>query len=130
MPAVYTAIVLARPGAEDEVAALYRESGALLAAAPGFKGRHVLREQPGSYVAAAIEHVRAQGREVPQHQVDGHQHADAGVRFVSIEIWESAAQRVAYGLSPENQAHSARLTPLLLPEHSHELYQDILADAG
>lgn len=131
MTVVYTAIVHARPGREDELAALYQANGERLKAASGFRGRHVLRERPGAYMQEALAWLTAQGK-APAGGGEGHGHdhgaghgEPAGVRFISIEIWDSAADRVAFGLDPASQAVSQQMIPLMQEAHSHELYEDI-----
>ena len=115
----YIATLLAKHGAEDEVTRFYQDMEEQMRAAPGFRGRHIYRAEPGrmfeivkNYVSEE-ELAAANERETPE-----------GVHFVMVEQWDSAEDRVRFSRSLD-KARSAKLYPHLLPQHTHEFYQDV-----
>jgi len=110
--------VLAKPGHELAVTQFYQDLEQGLKAAPGYRGRRILRARPGT-VEAELRRV------VPPDQLKGHEHdGPAGVHFVIIEDWDSVVERVAYSRGVAGSLGKA-LFPHLLPEHSHEFYEDV-----
>lgn len=114
----YVASVFARPGHELEVTAFYRDIEPLLRTAPGFRGRRILRARPGTMEAE----VR---RVTPPEQLKGPAHAGPeGVHFLLVEQWDSVADRVAFSMGVA-RGRNKELFPHLLPQHSHEFYEDV-----
>ena len=115
----YVASLYAKPGHELEVTKFYQDLEPLMKAAPGFRGRKILRARPGTMEAE----VR---RVTPPDQLKGHAHegGPAGVHFIMVEQWDSVADRVAFSRGA-SAARNKELFPHLLPQHSHEFYEDV-----
>ncbi|MEO7387183.1 MAG: hypothetical protein ABIX37_09630 [Gammaproteobacteria bacterium] len=113
----YIASLYAKPGHELEVTRFYQELESLMRAAPGFRGRRILRARPGTMEAE----VR---RVTPPDQLKGHGHDPEGVHFVMVEQWDSVADRIAFSRGA-TAARNKDLFPHLLPSHSHEFYEDV-----
>lgn len=47
-----------------------------------------------------------------------------GVHFVMIEIWDSAEDRVRFSRT-QDKSRAQSLIPHLLPQHTHEFYEDV-----
>lgn len=110
--------IYAKPGHELAVSKFYQDMEQGLKDAPGYRNRQILRARPGT-IEAELRRV------VPPEQLKGHAHSGpAGVHFVIVEQWDSVAERVAFtrGISA---GRSKELFPHLLPEHSHEFYEDV-----
>ena len=50
--------------------------------------------------------------------------SDGSVHFIIIEHWESIDDRMAFSAS-QDKTRNVALFPNLLPEHTHEYYDDI-----
>jgi len=113
--------VLAKPGHELEVTRFYQDLEQGLKEAPGYRSRRILRARPGTMEAELR-------RVTPPEQLRAHSHdGPAGVHFVIVEQWDSVAERVAYSRGV-SAGRSKELFPHLLPEHSHEFYEDVTPD--
>jgi hypothetical protein len=100
------------------VTKFYQDLEQALKEAPGYRNRRILRARPGTMEAE----VR---RVAPPEQLKGHGHdGPAGVHFVIVEQWDSVAERVAFSRGASG-GRSKELIPHLLPEHSHEFYEDV-----
>ncbi len=117
----YIATVRAREGHEDAVAEFYQGLEPLLAGAPGFMGRRILRERPGTMAEAVFRLYPPE--ELAGHGGSEHDHA-SGVHFVILERWESVDARMNFSRSVSGERMRA-LIPHLEPEHSHEFYEDV-----
>lgn len=119
----YIATLYAKHGAEEEVTRFYQGMHEQLKAAPGFRGRQMFRAEPGRMVEIVkrflSEEELAAASERPHPE---------GVHFVIIEQWDSAEDRIRFSRSLD-KARSASLYPHLLPQHTHEFYQDV-SEAG
>ena len=114
----YIASVYAKPGHELAVTKFYQDLQQALKEAPGYRSRRILRARPGTMEAE----VR---RVMPPEQLKGHAHSGpAGVHFVIVEQWDSVAERIAFSRGAAG-GRSKDLIPHLLPEHSHEFYEDV-----
>ncbi len=114
----YIASLLVRPGRELAVTRFYQDLAPLLQDAKGFRGRQLLRARPGTMEAE----VR---RVTPPEELAGHAHeGPEGVSFIIIEQWDSVADRVAFSRGA-SRARARDLFPNLLPQHSHEFYEDV-----
>ena len=115
----YIATLFAKHGSEDDVTRFYQEQQAALRAAPGFQGRTMLRAKPGTMFNIVkhylTEEQLANAGETP--------HGD-GVHFVMIEQWDSAEDRVKFSRS-QDKSRAQSLYPHLLPQHTHEFYEDV-----
>lgn len=117
----YIAGVYAKNGHEDEVVAYYQGLAELSGKAKGFRSRQILKAQPGTMVAAVKRIMSAE--ELAAHKEPPHEEPE-GVHILVIETWDSVDDRFAFsrGLGKER---SKALFPHLLPEHSHEFYEDL-----
>ena len=116
---IYVATVFARMGHEEEVTRFYLDQEEQLNAADGFRGRQILRARPGAMLAAVSKVLSAE--EMARHaEAEG----PPGVHFVIIETWDSIDQKVAYSRSIDS-GRNRELIPHLLPEHTHEYYEDV-----
>jgi quinol monooxygenase YgiN len=117
----YVATVYAKTGHEDEVAAFYQDLAPLSDRAKGFRGRQILKARPGTMVEAVLRIMTAE--ELAGHREPPHEEPQ-GVHFIIIETWDSVDDRIAFsrGLG---KARNKALFPHLLPEHSHEFYEDV-----
>lgn len=116
----YVATLYAKPGHELEVTSWYQDQEPSLREAKGYRGRQMLRAQPGTFEAE----IR---RVMPPEQLSAAPHEErtpAGVHFIFIEQWDSVADRVAYSRSA-SKGRSRELIPHLLPAHTHEFYEDV-----
>lgn len=115
----YVATLFAKTGSEDAVTAFYQEMEAALRDAPGFRGRRILRAMPGTMFEIVkgylTEEQLASNPEPP--------HPD-GVHFVMIEQWDTAEDRVRFSRS-QDASRARSLYPHLLPQHTHEFYEDV-----
>jgi len=120
---IYVATLYAKKGAEAEVTKFYQDMEPLLRAAPGYKGRHLLRARPGTMFNIVKKYLTeeqlASNREPP--------HAE-GVQFVIVEMWETAEDRVKFSRGLDKN-RNASLYPHLLPQHTHEFYEDVTPKA-
>ncbi len=116
---IYVATLSAKPGSEEEVTRFYQEMEPALRAAPGFISRQILRSRPGTMFGIVKQYLSeeqlASAPEAPHSE---------GVHFVMIEQWESAEDRVRFSRS-QDKARAASLYPHLLPQHTHEFYEDV-----
>lgn len=113
----YVASIFVKPGRELEVTKFYQDLEPLMREAPGFRSRRILRARPGTMEAE----VR---RVTPPEQLKGHEHeGPEGVHFLMVEEWDSVASRVAFSMGVA-RGRNKDLFPHLLPQHSHEFYED------
>ena len=117
----YVATVYARKGHEDQVAAFYQGLAAASADAKGFRGRQILKARPGTMVEAVLRLMSPE--ELAGHKEPPHEEPD-GVHVIVIETWDSVEDRIAFSRSLSRDRAKA-LFPHLLPEHSHEFYEDV-----
>ena len=117
----YITTIWARTGHEEQVTRFYQDLEPLLRAAPGYHGRRILRAMPGT-MEAAIRRI------VPPQEAAGHgDHGPQGVHFVIVEQWDTVDQRVAFSRSASG-SRGRDLFPHILPDHSHEFYEDVTPD--
>jgi len=119
----YIATLMAKHGAEDDVTSFYQDMDEQMRAAPGFIGRKIYRAEPGRMFEIVKNYVSAEELAAANERP----HPE-GVHFVMVEQWETAEDRVRFSRSLD-KARSARLYPHLLPQHTHEFYDDV-TDAG
>ncbi|MFQ5635114.1 MAG: hypothetical protein ACE5G3_07270 [Gammaproteobacteria bacterium] len=115
---IYIATVFARTGHEAEVTEFYASQEEELKGAPGFRGRQILRARPGTMRAAVSKVISAE--EMARHP----EKEPPGTHFVIIEQWDSADHKTAYSRQAD-AGRSRDLIPHLLPEHTHEYYEDV-----
>lgn len=116
----YIVTVIARPGHEAQVAEFYQAQEDALNAADGFIGRKIFKAQTGKMVEAVRKMYTPE--ELAKHPEPPHD--DPGTQFILIEQWESVDQRMQHSKKAE-AARAKDLIPHLLPQHSHEFYEDI-----
>lgn len=119
----YIATLMAKHGAEDDVTRFYQDMDEQMRAAPGFIGRKIFRAEAGRMFAIVKNFVS----EAELAAANERPHPE-GVHFVMVEQWESAEDRVRFSRSLD-KARSAKLYPNLLPQHTHEFYDDV-TDGG
>jgi len=120
----YVVSMLAKPGHELAVTKFCQDLEPVMREAPGFRGRRILRARPGT-LEAEVRRVTP-----PEELKGGHAHAEgpAGVHFVMVEQWDSVADRVAFSRGV-SRTRSKDLFPHLLPQHSHEFYEDVTSQS-
>jgi heme-degrading monooxygenase HmoA len=114
----YIATVWAKPGHEKEVTRFYQELEPLMREARGYRGRRILRARTGTMVAAIRKVVSAE--EMARHP----EPEPKGTHFVMVEEWDSVEERIAFSRGA-SAGRSKELFPHILPEHSHEFYEDV-----
>lgn len=115
---IYVATVLARKGHEEEVAKFYLEQEEELKSASGFRDRQILKARTGAMRAAVSKVIPAE--EMAKHPAE----EPPGTHFIIIEKWDSSDDKTAYSRA-QDAGRAKDLIPHLLPEHSHEYYEDI-----
>ncbi len=116
---IYIATVFAKPGHEADVTKFYQEQEEQLKGAKGFQGRQIMRARPGTMLEAVKKVLSAE--EIARHsEAEG----PAGTHFVILETWDSVDERMAYSRSIDG-GRAQSLIPHLLPEHTHEYYEDV-----
>lgn len=110
--------ITAQPGHDDEVTHFFADAEAVMSQADGFIGRRLYRARTGTMVEAVMKVYTAE--ELAEHAEPPHE--DPGTIFIIIEEWESVDKRIAYGKA--NGDRNKDLIPHLLPEHSHEFYDE------
>jgi hypothetical protein len=116
----YIATVWAKPGHDNEVARFYQELESVLREAPGFRDRRILRARPGT-MAGALRKSMPAGPPAGGHAEPP---GPVGTHFVMVEHWDSVDQRIAFSRGA-GSGRSKQLLAHILPEHSHEFYEDI-----
>lgn len=114
----YIATVWAKPGHENEVTRFYQELEPLMRAAKGYRGRKILRARTGTMAAAVRKVV------TPEESARHAEHAPPGTHFVMVEEWDSVEDRVAFSRGA-SASRGRELFPHILPDHSHEFYEDV-----
>lgn len=114
----YIATILAQLGHENDVTRFYQDLEPLMREARGYRGRHVYRAQNG--VAAAAMMKVASSEELKRHA----EHPPKGTQFIMVEQWDSVEDRIAFSRSA-SAGRAKELFPHILPEHSHEFYEDV-----
>jgi quinol monooxygenase YgiN len=116
---IYITTIFAKLGHEDDVTSFYLDQEEALKKAKGFQSRQLFRARPGTMVAAVKKVLSAE--EMARHaEAEGPQ----GVHFVMIEHWDSIDDKTTYSRSAD-AGRAKDLIPHLLPEHTHEYYEDI-----
>jgi hypothetical protein len=115
----YVVTVWAKPGHETDVTKFYQSLEPLLKEAPGYGGRQILRARAGT-MAEAVRKV------VPAAELARHAEPPApnGTHFVIIEHWDRVDQRIAFSRGAA-AARARELMPHLLPDHTHEFYDEV-----
>jgi len=119
----YIVQVVAKPHHEQEVAQFYADLEPLLREAKGFKGRQMFQGRPGT-MAAAVRAMYSE-EELAKHAEPPHEHP--GTQFVVIEHWDSVDDRMQFSKNVQ-ASRTKQLIPHLLPNHSHEFFEDISCD--
>ena len=115
---IYVATVLAKKGHEEEVTKFYVDQEEELKAAQGFRGRQILRARTGAMRAAVSKVIPAE--EMAKHPAE----EPPGTHFIIVEQWDSSDDKTAYSRQ-QDAGRSRSLIPHLLPEHTHEYYEDV-----
>jgi len=118
----YIVTGFATPGHADEVTRFYQDLEPLMKEAKGYRGRQLFRAQTG----AMAEGVR---KIYTPEELAGHAeppHEDPGTQFIMLEQWDSMEDRLLFSKNVAG-GRNRDLIPHLLPNHSHEFYDDITA---
>lgn len=115
----YIITLYAKHGEEDAVTLFYAEQEAEMRQAKGYIGRQIFRARPGTMKKV----VREMLSDEDKARLDASKGAP-GVHFVMVEQWETAEDKAVFTRSRE-AGRSKDLVPKLLPEHTHEFYDDV-----
>ncbi len=119
----YIVMVMVKSGHEQQVADFYLSLTDALNSAPGFEGRTIYQARTGTMLAAVLAGMTPEERE--KFAARGHDdHKEEGTRFILIEKWASVEDRMTFAKSAASQ-RTADLIPHLMPEHTHEFYEEI-----
>jgi quinol monooxygenase YgiN len=113
---IYIATIWAKPGSENAVSTFYQSLEPQLRASSGFRSRRIMRARAGTMVAAV--------RKMGTTEADHGGHGPKGTQFIIVEEWDSVEQRLEFSRGA-SAARGKELFPHILPEHSHEFYEDI-----
>ena len=116
---IYITTIFAKNGHEDQVAKFYKDQDEELKNAKGFQSRKIMRARPGTMVEA-VKKVLSE-EEIAKHAEAA---GPDGVHFVIVEEWDSIDDKMTYSRSIDS-GRNRDLIPHLLPEHTHEYYEDI-----
>ena len=116
----YIVTVTAKPGHENDVARFYQEMEPLMQEAKGFRGRKIFQARTGA-MAEGVKKIYT-AEELAKHAEPPH--GDVGTQFVMIEMWDTVEDRLLFSKNVAG-GRNRDLIPHLLPEHSHEFYQEI-----
>ncbi len=116
----YIVNVIAKPGHDEQVAQFYQDMEPLYEGAKGFRGRRIFQAKTGTMAEAVYRHYSAE--DLAQHAEPPHE--DPGTQFILIEEWDSIDERILF-LKGLASGRNRDLIPHLLPQHSHEFYEDI-----
>ncbi|GMW06262.1 MAG: antibiotic biosynthesis monooxygenase [Gammaproteobacteria bacterium] len=116
---VYVATVWAKPGHEQDVTRFYQNLEPLMREAKGFRKSRILRARTGTMVEAIRKIV------TPEEMARHPEPAVKGTHFIIVEEWDSVEARLAFARGPATASRGKDLFPYLLPEHSHEFYEDV-----
>jgi len=114
--------ITAQAGHEDQVAQHYQDIEPLLKEAKGFRGRKIYRARVGA-MADAVKEIYSP-EELARHPEGPH--ADAGTNFLIVEQWDSVMDRMLFAKNVAG-GRQKDLIPHLLPDHSHEFYDEVPA---
>ena len=113
--------IMAKPGHEAQVTRFYESLREKSKNAKGLIDRKMFRARTG-LMAEEVKKIYT------PEQLAAHPeppHADAGTQFVIMEVWESIEDRMLNSKNSETESRIKDLVPHLLPDHSHEFYQEI-----
>ena len=116
----YVVILMVKPGHEDDVANFYQAMEPEMKKAPGYHGRKIYKANNGRM--AEDVHKMYSAEELAKHAEAPH--GDEGTRFIMIEHWDSIDDRMNFSKNVAG-GRQKDLIPHLLPNHSHEFYEDI-----
>lgn len=116
----YILTVVAMPGHAEQVSHFFRDLEPSLRDAPGFVSRQIYQCRAGVMEQAINKYFLEKDTE----NVEGPHNDDKGTQFVVIETWESIADRMSFSKNL-SAGRNNDLKPHLLPQHSHEFYDNI-----
>jgi hypothetical protein len=116
---IYITTIFAKLGHEDDVGGFYADQEQGLKRAKGFRDRQLFKARPGTMVAA-VKKVLSEEEMARHAEAAGPE----GVHFVIIERWDSIDDKTTYSRSVD-AGRATDLIPHLLPEHTHEYYEDV-----
>lgn len=119
----YIVTIRIKTGHEDDVVRFYQSLEPLLRDAPGYHGRQIFLAKTGS-MADAIRKLYPPEKLSKQHAAA---HNDTGVQLIMIEQWDSIDERILFSKNIA-AGRQKEIFPYLLPDHSHEFYEDRSVD--
>lgn len=119
----YIVSIFVKSGHEGDVARFYQELEPELKEAPGYHGRKIYQAKTGT-MAEAVHRIYTP-EELAAHAEPPHE--DPGVQFIIIEFWDSVDERMNFSRNVQGSRQKA-LIPHLMPQHSHEFFEDISVD--
>ncbi len=115
----YIITLFAKFGEEEAVTKIYAEQEEGMRKAKGYLGRKIWRARDG----AMKEVVRPLLSDEDKARMDASK-GPPGVHFVILEQWETAEDKAVFSRSLE-AGRAKELVPRLLPQHTHEFYEDV-----
>jgi len=115
----YIVTIIIKTGHEDDVVRFYQDLEPQLREAPGYHGRQIYLAKTGS-MATAIRKLYSP-EELAKHAEPPHD--DPGVQLIMIEQWDSIEERILFSKNVV-AGRQKEIFPYLLPNHSHEFYED------
>jgi hypothetical protein len=115
----YIVSIVIKAGHEDDVVRFYQDIEPQLREAPGFHGRQIFLAKTGTMAAAVRKLYTAE--ELAKHAEPPHE--DPGVQLIMIEQWDSIEERMLFSKNVA-AGRQKEIIPHLLPNHSHEFYED------
>ena len=113
--------IMAKSGHEAQVTRFYESLREKSKNAKGLIDRKMFRARTG-LMAEEVKKIYT-AEQLAAHPEPPH--ADAGTQFVIVEIWESIEDRMLNSKNSETESRIKDLVPHLLPDHSHEFYEEI-----
>lgn len=115
----YIVTLFVKTGHQDDVVRHYQELESQMREAPGYHGRQIFVAKTGTMAEAVRKLYSAE--ELAKHAEPPHE--DPGVQVIMIEQWDSVDERMTFSKSVI-AGRQKEIIPYLLPNHSHEFYED------
>jgi len=115
----YIVSIIIKKGHEDDIVRFYQNLEPQMKEAPGYHGRQIFLARPGT-MAAAVRKIYS-AEELARHAEPPHE--DPGVQLIIIEQWDSVDERMTFSKTLDS-SRQKEIIPHLLPNHSHEFYED------
>ena len=116
----YIVTIKIKSGHEDDVLRFYQSLEPLLRDAPGYHGRQIFLAKTGAMTDAVRKLYPPEDLDKKHAEPP---HDDAGVQLIMIEQWDSIDERILFSRNVV-AGRQKEIFPYLLPNHSHEFYED------